>query len=229
MTLSLEDILRKGREIKDRAERPTVEWFSLKKKNPIRMRFLQEISTDSANYDSARGTILFLNEHTSPRDFKRRAECSYDSEGNCFACEMVKEEPVSIVDGQEKRGAWAAKSNLYTYIATELGEVKVLSRPAPGSFWDLIYAFHTGDGEGSITQQEFEISKGPKQNDSWNLTPRLKTSFEIPDLSEMADLTAAVGRKIPYADQKNFYIPAGKSEESTTSAPANRQESSFDW
>lgn len=230
MAFSLDDVLRKKREIKERADRPTVEWFSLAKKNPVRIRFRQEISTDSANYDSNNGAFVFLNEHTSPYNFIRRAECSYDSEGRCFGCEMVKIEPVIEIDGQKKFGAWAAKSNMYTYIETEENEIKVLSRPAPGTFFDLIYAFHDGDGEGSITQQEFEISKGPKRNDSWNLTPKLKTSFEITNSAELADLTTAVSRKIPYEEQKNFYLPDAKKSE-TSQAPASQVEASkgFEW
>lgn len=232
MTFSLEDVLRKKQEIKDRADRPTVEWFSLAKKNPVRIRFLQEISADATNYDSNKGTFVFLNEHTSPYNFIRRAECSYDSDGRCFGCEMVKVEPVIIQDdGTKKFGAWQAKSNMYTYIQTEDGDIKVLSRPAPGSFFDLIYAFHTGDGEGSITQQEFEISKGPKRNDSWNLTPKLKTSFELVDAAELADLTTAVSRKIAYEEQRNFYLPDGAKKESSAEVPASQVESSksFEW
>lgn len=229
MTLNLEDILRKGREQQERAERPNIEWFTLKKKNPVRVRFLQELNEDARNYDSTRGKVLFLNEHTSPRTFKRRAECTMDTEGQCFACEMVKEEPAPIVDGKEKKGAWIAKSNMYVWVATEDGELRVLSRPAPGPFFKLVYNFHNGDGENSITEQEFEISKGPNQSDPWNLMPRLKTSFELPDLSEMADLTSAVGRRIAYAEQKNFYIPVEKKEDSTSAPSAQRQETSFDW
>lgn len=232
MAFTLDDVLRKSREIEERASRPTLDWFSLGKgkKNPIRVRFLQEFTTESRNYDSTRGTVVFLNEHTSPHDFKRRAKCSMDAQGRCFACEMVKAQPEGVTeDGQTKY--WGAKSNMYVYLATEDGEVKVLSRPAPGPFFNLLHSFHKGDGENSITEQEFEIAKGPNRNDSWTLTPRLKQSFELPDLSQLADLESAVGRDIAYDEQKNFYIPVDKKDVLETKEASSTQASpnNFDW
>ena len=232
MALDLKDVLRKKRQQQENAERPKVDWFSLTKKNPIKVRFLQEFSEDSKNYDSTRGKILFLAEHVSPYDFRRRAECTYDTEGRCFACEMSKVETQLKVGNETKNYPWSQKINMYTWIATEDGELKVLSRPASGSFFDQLHDFNEDDGEGSITQHEFKISKGVQKNDKWNLAVQLKTSFELPDLSEIVDLEAAVGRKIPFADQKKFYIPEPKDDQEpqvTEVAKSQATSSNFDW
>lgn len=232
MAFSLDDVLRKKRQQAENAERPKVEWFSLAKKNPVRTRFLQEFTEDSPTYDANVGKVLFLAEHVSPYDFKRRAECSYDTEGRCFACEMNKEETQVKIGTEIKNYPWSQKTNMYTYIVTEDQEVKVLSRPAPGSFFDQLHDFAMDDGEGSITKHEFKISKGPQRNDKWNVSVQLKTTIEVPDLSELVDLEKAVGRKIPYAEQKKFYLPEQKEEQASeaTSAPASQASSgNFDW
>jgi hypothetical protein len=234
MGLNLDDVLRKKRQQQENAERPKVEWFGVggKHKNPVKVRFLQEFSADSPNYDSSRGTILFLAEHTSPYDFKKRAECTADTEGRCFACEMNKVEIKGTYNGEEKNYPWSQKTNMYTWIATEDGELKVLSRPAPGTFFDQLHDFNLDDGEGSITKHEFKISKGSAKNDKWSLSVQLKTSFELPDLSELVDLETAVGRKIAYADQKNFYIPTPKDDQDpqvTEVAKSQTTASNFDW
>lgn len=234
MGLDLNDVLRKKRQQQENAERPKVEWFGVggKNKNPVKVRFLQEFSEDSPSYDSARGKILFLAEHTSPYDFKRRAECTFEADGRCFACEMNKVEQKGTYNGEEKNYPWSQKTNMYTWVATEDGDLKVLSRPAPGTFFDQLHDFSLDDGEGSITNHEFKISKGAAKNDKWSLSVQLKTSFELPDLSELPEIEAAVGRKVPYAEQKKFYIPEPKEDQDpqVTSVPATQQKpDNFDW
>lgn len=232
MGLDLSDVLRKKRQQQENAERPKVEWFGVggKHKNPVKVRFLQEFSEDSPSYDSTRGKILFLAEHTSPHDFRRRAECTFDTEGKCFACEMNKVETRGTYNGEEKPYPWAQKTNMYTWVATEDGDLKVLSRPAPGTFFDQLHDFSQDDGEGSITNHEFKISKGAAKNDKWSLSVQLKTSFELPDLSELPDIESAVGRKIPYAEQKKFYIPEPKEEETpVVTKPSQASSQNYDW
>lgn len=207
MGLGLKDILKKKDEMDERNSRPDIEWFSLKKKNPVRVRFLQELDEDSRNYDSTKGKVLFLTEHTSPYDFTRRAECSFESEGRCWACEMTHVEREFVDDqGNKKFNPWGQKTNMYVQVVTEDGDVQVLSRPAPGNFFDKVYEEAT-DNDGSISEQTFRISKGSARNASWELKALTKEQIEVPETVELVDLESAVGRKIPYADQKRFYLP----------------------
>lgn len=230
MALDLNDVLRKKRQQQDNADRPKVEWFSLKEKNPIKVRFLQEFSEDSPSFDSTRGKVVFLAEHTSPYDFRRRAECTAETEDRCFACDMNKIETKLSVNGEDKNFPWSQKTNMYTWVATEDGDVKVLSRPALGTFLDQLLDFNDNDGEGSITNHEFKISKGAAKNDKWSLNVQLKTSFELPDLSELPDLETAVGRKVTYAEQKKFYIPEPKDEDKPQVTQASAKVASdIDW
>lgn len=234
MALDLNDILRKKRQQEEFADRPKIEWFGLgkNKKNPVKVRFLQEFTEDSPTYDSTKGKVVFLVEHTSPHNFQRRAECSFDSEGRCFACEMAKEETeTKLKNGEVKRFAWKQQSNMYTWVVTEDGELQLLSRPAPGNFFDLVHGFATKQGKGSLTKFEFEISKGPQKNDKWNLMPQFEPSFEVPELEKLPDIESAVARKIPYAEQKKFYMPEEDipSEPQIANKVAASSVSDMDW
>jgi hypothetical protein len=229
MSLALKDILKKKEEMDERANRPQVQWFSLSKKNPVLVRFLQELDSDSPNFDSKFGSVLFLDEHTSPYNYKRRATCTFDSEGRCFACEMTREEREIVdEDGNKRFNPWGKKTNLYIQVVTEDGEVQVLSRPAPGAFFDLLLEEFNEGGE-SITGRTFRISKGAKKSDPWQLREKRDVELDIPDDVELVDLQAAVERKIPYEDQKKFYdLPEPKTE-SVAKASTVVEDAGSDW
>ena len=202
----------------------------MNKKNTVGevVQFLQEFTEDAENYDSNRGTVLFLAEHVSPYNFKRKAECSFDTEGRCWPCEMAKVENEVTYKGETTKFPWKQKSNMYTWVATEDGELKVLSRPAPGAFFNLLHEY--SEDNGGITNQTFKISKGPNKTDPWALMP-VKTEIELPDLSEMVDLQTAIGVKKPYEEQKLFYMPEEATEATAKPAvtEAQKSESNFDW
>jgi hypothetical protein len=141
---------------------------------------------------------------------------------------MAKVESEVTYKGETTKFPWKQRSNMYTWVATEDGELKVLSRPAPGAFFNLLHDY--SEDNGGITNQTFKISKGPNKTDSWALMP-VKQEIELPDLSEMVDLQTAIGVKKPYEEQKRFYMPEEEVSETTTPAvtKAERAESDFSW
>lgn len=227
MATSLKDVLQKKKEYAERTERPQFDYFSLKDNNPAKVVFLQEIDPDvktEAN-EKGRGSALFLVEHTSPHDFRRRAECTFEEEGRCFACEMNQEEP---------ENKWWAKTNFYIQVFNAKdNKVKVLSRPVAnkeGGFFDLLYTWAEEENEGSITDQTFSISKAGEKTSPWTLMPTTK-KLEVPDTVELVDLEQAVGIKIEYEKQRNFYIPRGFDSDSAESKGDNPKpkEADLDW
>lgn len=206
MVLSLKDIKQKLQEQQERNSRPDVEWFSLKgKKTPIFVRFLQELDEDSPTYDSTSGKALFLLEHVSPFDFKRRAECSLEAEGQCFACEKNIVEPFLTIGTEELKYPWAQRTNVYIYTIDDEGSIKVLSRGAYSSFVSKMIDYVSDEGEGSLTNTTFKITKGPTKNSAWELSTT-KQKVDLPAELELPDLTAGVGRKVKYDEQKRFYM-----------------------
>lgn len=233
MSTTLKDILKKKQEQAERAARPEISWFSLKKKNPIRVQFLQELGDEARQYDSAKGSALYLVEHVSPFNFKKKALCSQDVEGRCFACEMDQEEPSrKRPDGSTEWHPWGQRSNMYIQLVTEDGEVQVLSRPAPGSVFDQLYEYANEENDDSIIGVTFKISKGAAKSDKWEVKST-KQVFEVPDSAEVIDLNQAIGYKLEYSKQRAFYMDDQVSDVPNEEAKDNKDQpenkKGWDW
>ena len=50
-----------------------VRWLKLADGQSVKIRFIEELDEDSANYSDSRGLALVVKEHTNPKDYKRRA------------------------------------------------------------------------------------------------------------------------------------------------------------
>jgi hypothetical protein len=227
--VSLADVLKKKQERAERSDRPDVNWFSLNDNNPARVRFLQEIDPDAPHYEESKGSALFLVEHVSPQDFRRKAECTMETEGRCFACEMNQEEP---------KANWWAKTNFYVQVLDAKDDkVKILSRPAPGTFFDALFEWATDENNGSVVADSdgkavtFNIRKGPNKTDSWVPMPTNK-HLEVPEGTQLVDLTKAIGVKVEYEKQRNFYLPKGSNRDDTPSEksqPVPKADAELSW
>lgn len=225
--VSIADVLKQKRDRAERADRIEVDWFSLKDNNPARIVFLQELDPDAPNFDSAKGSAAFLVEHVSPHNFHRKGLCSFETEGRCFGCEMAEIEP------KPKDGSWWKKTNMYIQVFDAKDKkVKVLSRPAPGGFFDTLYEYAGDDNNGNVTGITFKIGKGPNKTDPWTLMPT-NNKLEIPDGIQLDDMSK-LGVTVEYDKQRNFYIPKGAVKEDTTAdeaqaSPPKPSEASLSW
>jgi hypothetical protein len=225
-------VMKAKQERAERTERPKVEWFSLKNGETKYVRFLQEFDTDHRNYDSTFGTAVFLTEHVSPEEWSRKALCTIDDEGRCFACEMDKEQPKIVEDGKDRWHPWGQKSNFYVYVVDNKGDVRVMSRPTTGKFFDAICE-EIEENDNSLIDLTFKVSKGPANQNPWEIRSTKKEQFEVPSLPELIDLNTAVGHKVTYAEQKGFYLPhAAKSAPAAdvpTVSSSTAQKIGEDW
>jgi len=199
---TLADILKKKQERSERAERPKVTYFSLTNNNPARIQFLQELDPDAPNFNAAHGSALFLVEHVSPEDFKRKALCTMETEGRCFACEMNQEDP---------KGNWWAKTNMYVQVLdAKDNKIKVLSRPAPGTFFDPLYEWAQEENGGSVMNATLKITKPEGKQTSWAFI-QTKNELNVPEsvFAELVDLEAAIGYKVEFDKQRSYYLPNG--------------------
>jgi hypothetical protein len=178
-----------------------VRWVKLADGQSAKVRFIEELDTDSANYDESRGLSVVIAEHTNPKDYKRKASCTIDSEGRCYGCEMGRKEPKS---GWRSRLRWYG--NVIIDDGTEAPYVAVWSQgiSKQSAFGNLReYAIETG----SISNLEWKIKRnGQGTETNYTLLPTKPDTepFKFEGI-EPFNLEKVV-REVAYAEQENFYF-----------------------
>ena len=178
-----------------------VRWVKLNDGNAAKIRFVEELDADSANYSEDRGLSVVISEHTNPKDFKRKAACTMESEGRCYACELDRKEP--------KQG-WRPKLRFYCNVLVDDGMedpyIAVWSQGvSKQSAFNTIreYALETG----SISNLTWKLKRnGVGTETNYTLIPTAPDS-EPHDWSskEFFDLEKVV-REVPYPEQESFYF-----------------------
>ncbi len=178
-----------------------VRWVKLADGQSAKIRFVEELDSESANYSEARGLSVVISEHTNPKDYKRKAACTIDSEGRCFGCEMARKEPKS---------GWRSRLRFYCNViiddGTEDPYVAVWSQGiSKQSAFNTIreYALETG----SVSNLEWKIKRnGQGTETSYTLLPTKPDAepYTWGDI-EAFDLDKVV-REVVYAEQENFYF-----------------------
>lgn len=186
--------------------RPKAEYFDWKKNskntNPdeVLVRFLQELDPSATGYQEERGLAVAAVEHEAPgpKGYLRRALCTLDSEGQCYACERRK------ADYQE---GWKTKTNLYINALVQYNgkepEVAVISRNFNQSFAQQLMDIAVE--EGTITDKVFKITRhGTGTQTVWVLMPTSKPVFDDSD-AEVFDLKETVLRDVEYDKQAAYF------------------------
>jgi hypothetical protein len=178
-----------------------VRWVKLADGQAAKIRFANELDQDSANYNEDRGLAVVCSEHTNPKDYKRKAACTQESEGRCFGCEMARKEPKS---------GWRARLRFYTNVlvddGTEDAYVAVWSQGiSKQSAFNTIreYALETG----SISNLQWKLKRnGQGTETNYTLIPNVPDSEPFKwDGYEFFNLDKVV-REVPYPEQEAFYF-----------------------
>ena len=176
-------------------------WLKLADGQSAKIRFVNELDSDSAHFDEDRGLAVVVSEHTNPKDYKRKAACTADSEGRCFGCEMARKDPKS---------GWRARLRFYTNVLVDDGtEDPYISVWSQGiskqSAFNTIreYALETG----SVTNRSWKLKRnGQGTETSYTLIPTAPDSEPFNwDGYEPFNLEKVV-REVPYAEQEAFYL-----------------------
>jgi hypothetical protein len=180
---------------------PKVRWVKLADGQSAKIRFIEELDADSANYNEARGLSVVIAEHTNPKDYKRKAACTVDSEGRCYGCEMARKEPKS---------GWRSRLRFYCNVLVDDGlEAPYVAVWSQGiskqSAFNTIreYALETG----SISNLEWKIKRnGQGTETNYTLLPtKPDTEPYTWTQIEAFDLEKVV-REVAYDEQENFYF-----------------------
>ena len=178
-------------------------YFTIASGESYLIRFRQELTEDSANYNEDKGLAHVVSVHTNPEDFRKSAVCTGDTEEfgyRCFGCEQV-----ALDKG------WRAKQHLLINVAVynaeeDVWEPRILDQkftPAHVAETVVTYASEYG----TILDRDFKISRtGQKQQTKYNLIPLAPKDAHdsIADLP-MHDLTR-VYRTMSPAEQSGFYL-----------------------
>ena len=178
-----------------------VRWVKLADGQSAKIRFVNELDSDSAHFNEDRGLAVVVSEHTNPKDYKRKAACTQESEGRCFGCEMARKEPKS---------GWRARLRFYTNVLVEDG----LEDP-----YVAVWSQGISKQSAFNTIREYALETGSVSNVQWKLKRNgqgTETNYTLipsaPDAEpfnwngvEPFNLEKVV-REVPYPEQEAFYF-----------------------
>ena len=198
------------------SDKPRVKWLKLADGQSVKIRFLEELDEESANYSAERGLALVVKEHVNPKDYRRRAVDTMDSEGRDWAEEMHRKDP---------KAGWRGRLRFYCNVLIDDGiEEPYVAIWSMGvskmSVFNTIreYAIETG----SISSLVWKLKRsGQGTETSYTLIPSAPDTEPF-DWSNVEPYPIEMAlNNIPYAEQEAFYL--GFDQPSATSA------SNLDW
>jgi hypothetical protein len=198
---------------------PRVRWLNIADGQAVKIRFVEELDEDSANYNAERGLALVVKEHTNPKDYKRKAVDTMDSEGRDWAEEMYRKD-------FKNNAGWKGRLRFYCNVLIDDG----MEDP-----YIAIWSMGVGKQSAFNTIREYALETGSISNITWKLKRNgvgTETSYTLIPSAPDAEpfnwgelkpypLESAL-KNIPYAEQEAFYL--GFDTPSSASAT-----SSIDW
>ncbi len=193
-----------------------VRWLKLADGQSVKIRFVEELDEDSASYSADRGLALVVKEHTNPKDYKRKAVDTMDTEGRDWAEEMHRKDP---------KAGWRGRLRFYCNVVVDDGiEAPYVAIWSMGvskqSAFNTIreYAIETG----SISNLQWKLKRnGQGSETSYTLIPSAPDTqpFDWSNVKPFP-LESALN-KIPYAEQEAFYLGFD--------GPSSSATSNIDW
>jgi hypothetical protein len=183
------------------SDKPRVRWLKLADGQSVKIRFIEELDEDSAHYAGERGLSLVVKEHTNPKDYRRKAVDTMDTEGRDWAEEMHRKDP---------KAGWRGRLRFYCNVLVDDG----IEEP-----YAAIWSMGVSKQSSFNTIREYALETGSISNLTWKLKRNgqgTETSYTLipsaPDGEpfdwsgvEPYDLNLALNH-IPYAEQEAYYL-----------------------
>jgi len=193
-----------------------VRWLKLADGQSVKIRFIEELDEDSPSYSEERGLALVVKEHTNPKDYRRKAVDTMDTEGRDWAEEMHRKDP---------KAGWRARMRFYCNVLVDDG----LEDP-----YVAIWSMGVSKQSAFNTIREYAIDTGSISNLTWKVKRNgqgTETSYTLipstPDNEPFAwkdirpfPLESALS-KVPYAEQEAYYLGFD--------TPSSSSSASMDW
>ena len=180
---------------------PKVRWLKIADGQAVKIRFVEELDEDSANYNADRGLALVVKEHTNPKDYKRKAVDTTEAEGRDWAEEMHR---------KDVKAGWRARLRFYCNVLVDDGiEAPYVAIWSMGvskqSAFNTIreYALETG----SISNVVWKVKRNGQGTETSYTTIPGAPDTEPFDWSTFKPYALELAlKKIPYAEQEAFYL-----------------------
>jgi len=183
------------------SDKPRVRWLKLTDGQSVKIRFVEELDEDSPNYAEGRGLSLVVKEHTNPKDYRRKAVDTMESEGRDWAEEMHRKDP---------KAGWRGRLRFYCNVLVDDG----IEEP-----YVAIWSMGVSKQSAFNTIREYAIETGSISNINWKLKRSgsgTETSYTLipsaPDSEpydwskvEPFDIDLALNH-VPYAEQEAYYL-----------------------
>ena len=183
------------------SDKPRVRWLKLADAQSVKIRFIEELDEESANYKESRGLSLVVKEHTNPKDYRRKAVDTMESEGRDWAEEMHRKDP---------KAGWRGRLRFYCNVLVDDG----IEEP-----YVAIWSMGVSKMSSFNTIREYALETGSISNVNWKLKRNgqgTETSYTLipsaPDSEpfdwsnvEPFDLELALNH-VPYAEQEAYYL-----------------------
>ena len=183
------------------SDKPRVRWLKLTDGQAVKIRFIEELDEDSPSYSADRGLSLVVKEHTNPKDYRRKAVDTMESEGRDWAEEMHRKDP---------KAGWRGRLRFYCNVLVDDG----IEEPYAAS-WSMgvskqsafntirEYALETG----SISNVQWKLKRsGSGTETSYTLIPSAPDSEPFKwGTVEPFDIDLALNH-VPYAEQEAYYL-----------------------
>ena len=180
---------------------PKIKWLKLDDGQSVQIRFVSELDADSPHYDEKRGLAIVVKEHTNPKDYKRKAVDTMDTEGKDWAEEMHRKDP---------KAGWSARLRFYTNVLVDDG----INEP-----YIAVWSMGVSKSATFNTIREYASESSSLSNMSWKLKRNGKgteTTYTLIPLKQDAEpfnwskfefpnIENAL-KKVPYAEQEAFYL-----------------------
>jgi hypothetical protein len=195
---------------------PRVRWLKLEDGQSAKIRFVNELDEDSPHFDKDRGLAMIVKEHQNPKDYRRKAVDTMDSEGRDWAEEMHRKNP---------KAGWGGRFRFYVNVLVDDG----IDEP-----YMAIWSQGVGKQSAFNTLKEYFLETGAISNLNWKIKRQgtgTDTTYVLlptaPD-SEPFDWSGlepipleSVVRNVPYAEQEAFYLGF--------EGPASGNTANIDW
>jgi hypothetical protein len=183
------------------SDKPRVRWLKLADGQAVKIRFIEELDEDSPSFNDSRGLSLVVKEHTNPKDYRRKAVDTMESEGRDWAEEMHRKDP---------KAGWRGRLRFYCNVLVDDG----IEEP-----YVAIWSMGVSKQSAFNTIREYALETGSISNLTWKLKRSgsgTETSYTLipsaPDSEpfgwdgvEPFDLDLALNH-VPYAEQEAYYL-----------------------